>query len=119
MPEQTFEFEHNTTVTRHLRVKANHLYQAREKASLPEVAVGDGVELLEEYTTVDVKFLSATSGMVFDGREIGTILAALRMYQVAGYIQKDLEEIATDNFTLKPLDYDEIKKLCEKVNCGG
>lgn len=57
-----------------------------------------------------------------DRRELATILAALRYFQV-GVQDRDPNrsaatyEIATDCGTLKPLTHDEICDLCERLNC--
>ena len=57
-----------------------------------------------------------------DERELATILAALRFYQdeniQGGQVIPDefIEEVATDGGLLKPLDFQEVSKLCERLN---
>lgn len=53
-----------------------------------------------------------------DPRELGTVLAALRVYQdkVASSVSDALEDISTDGGTQEPLSYDEIDDLCDKLN---
>lgn len=56
-------------------------------------------------------------------REIGTVLAALRLWQQlierSGlHEQPLLADIATDGDTIEPLDADEIEALCEALNLG-
>ena len=59
-----------------------------------------------------------------DERELATILAALRIYQDEYFrIRPDIpdqaiKDIATDCGALKPLDYSEVNKLCERINVG-
>ena len=57
--------------------------------------------------------------MNFDKREIGTILAALRVWQRT-FSTRHLAEydIATNGGTLKPLAASEVDALCERINCG-
>lgn len=56
------------------------------------------------------------------GRELGTILAALRAWQDqvdGGFeIESKYEDIATDGGTHEMLDGEEIDALCEKLNLG-
>lgn len=60
--------------------------------------------------------------LVVDGRELATILAALRFHQDenlrAGPDIPDraIEDIATDGGSLKPLDFKEVTALCERIN---
>ena len=62
--------------------------------------------------------------LCIDDRERGTILAALRFHQDEnlqgrrGIADLHLREIATDGGRLKPLNYDEVGRLCERLNCG-
>jgi hypothetical protein len=55
-------------------------------------------------------------------RELATILAALRFHKdenIRGSRQiadKFIKEIATDGGLLKPLDFDEVGNLCERLN---
>ena len=57
-------------------------------------------------------------------RQLATILAALRFHQdenlqAGGDIpDQSIREIATDGGSIKPLDFDEVEKLCEKLNLG-
>ena len=60
--------------------------------------------------------------LVFDGRELATILAALRFHQdenlrVGSDIPDEaIMDIATDSGSLKPLDYNDVSRLCERIN---
>ena len=60
-----------------------------------------------------------------DERELATILAALRFYQdeniQGGQVIPDefIEEVATDGGLLKPLDFQEVSRLCERLNLDG
>jgi hypothetical protein len=50
-------------------------------------------------------------------QEAATILAALRRWQATTiFMERSLNEIATDMGTLTPLNNDEIDQLCEKIN---
>ena len=55
-------------------------------------------------------------------RELATILAALRFHQDENLqggpeiTDQFIKEIATDGGLLKPLDFDEVGKLCERLN---
>ncbi|MCK4374765.1 MAG: hypothetical protein KAX19_05525, partial [Candidatus Brocadiae bacterium] len=57
-----------------------------------------------------------------DGRELATVLAALRYYQDenlqggAGIPDEAIRDIASDGGRLKPLDFDEVGQLCERLN---
>jgi hypothetical protein len=60
--------------------------------------------------------------LVVDGRELATILAALRFHQdenlrmgpdIPDMVIKD---IATDSGSLKPLNYKDVSRLCERIN---
>ena len=53
-----------------------------------------------------------------DDRELGTILAALRLLQKQG-CPDHLTDIATEGFSLDPMARDEIYDLCERLNTGG
>ena len=60
--------------------------------------------------------------LVVDGRELATILAALRFHQdenlQAGRDIPDcaIKDIATDGGSLKPLNSNEVGRLCERIN---
>ena len=60
--------------------------------------------------------------LVVDGRELATILAALRFHQdenlrVGPDIpDRIIKDIATDGGSLKPLDFKDISSLCERIN---
>ena len=60
--------------------------------------------------------------VVVDGRELATILAALRFHQdenlrIGSEIPDQvIKDIATDGGSLKPLDSNEVSGLCEKIN---
>jgi hypothetical protein len=63
--------------------------------------------------------------LVVDGRELATILAALRFHQdenlQTGRDIRDqvIKDIATDNGSLKPLNSQDVSRLCERMNtCG-
>ena len=59
---------------------------------------------------------------VVDRRELATILAALRFHQDenlqnrSGIPDKVIKDIATDEGSLKPLDFKAVNRLCEKIN---
>ena len=55
------------------------------------------------------------------GRELATVLAALRVYQQqlemnGGAPPQDVEDIATNVFECEPMSVDEIDELCERLN---
>lgn len=53
---------------------------------------------------------------VLDARQKATVLAALRYYQhQAAVIPTEIDEIATENFTIHGLDSYEIDWLCDKL----
>ena len=60
--------------------------------------------------------------LVVDGRELATILAALRFHQDenlgAGPEIPDraILDIATDSGSLKPLNFKDVDRLCERIN---
>ncbi len=60
--------------------------------------------------------------LAVDERELATILAALRFHQDENLqarrdiADQAIREIATNSGSLKSLDFDEIEKLCEKIN---
>ena len=55
-------------------------------------------------------------------RELATILAALRFHQDEnlqggrGIPDRSIKDIATDSGTLRPLDFQEVGRLCERLN---
>ena len=54
--------------------------------------------------------------------EIGTILAALRLYQrrlLRGGIPVEIDDLATDGGEHDALTAEEIDRLCERINFGG
>ena len=59
-----------------------------------------------------------------NGRELATILAALRFHQDEnlrtgpGIADQAVEEIATDGGSLKPLNFEDVSRLCERINLG-
>ena len=60
--------------------------------------------------------------MKLNDRELGTVLAALRLWQ--NECSNDatdgaLWDIATNGDTVQPLLDDEIDELCERLNSGG
>ena len=60
--------------------------------------------------------------LAVDGCELATILAALRFHQDEnlrtgpGIADQAIEEIASDGGSLKPLDFDDVSRLCERMN---
>ena len=60
--------------------------------------------------------------LVVDERELATILAALRFHQdenlqgCSDIADQAIKEIATNSGSLKPLDFNEVGKLCERIN---
>ena len=60
--------------------------------------------------------------LVVDGRELATILAALRFHQdenLQGHsdiADQAIKEIATNSGSLKPLGFDEVETHCERIN---
>lgn len=59
---------------------------------------------------------------VVDGRELATILAALRFHQDENLQNRSdipdevIKDIASDGGSLKPLGFNEVNRLCEKIN---
>ena len=59
---------------------------------------------------------------VVDQRELATILAALRFHQDENLRNRSditdemIKDIATDGGSLKPLDFNDVSRLCEKIN---
>jgi hypothetical protein len=51
-----------------------------------------------------------------DNRELGTVLAALRVWQGMGQVSQSIQDIATDGGTIEPLNNEEIDALCERIN---
>ena len=60
--------------------------------------------------------------LVVDGRELATILAALRFHQdenlrdCSDIPDEVIKDIATDGGSLKPLNFENVNTLCEKIN---
>ncbi len=60
--------------------------------------------------------------LVVDERELATILAALRFHQdenlriCPDIPDRAIKDIATDCGSLKPLDFDDVSRLCERIN---
>jgi len=60
--------------------------------------------------------------LAVDGRELATILAALRFHQDEnlrtgpGIADQAIEEIASDGGSLKPLNLEDVSRLCERMN---
>ena len=61
-------------------------------------------------------------GLVVDGRELATILAALRFHQDENLRigpdipDRAIKDIATDSGSLKPLNFKDVSRLCERIN---
>ena len=59
---------------------------------------------------------------VVDWRELATILAALRFHQDENLQNRSeipdevIKDIASDGSSLKPLGFNEVNRLCEKIN---
>lgn len=66
--------------------------------------------------------LNKTITPALDDRELATVLAALRFHQDENLQGSDdipdlaIKEIATNSGSLKPLNFKEIGKLCERIN---
>jgi len=66
--------------------------------------------------------LNKTITPAIDERELATILAALRFHQdenlqgCSDIPDQAIREIATNCGLLKPLDFNEVEKLCERIN---
>lgn len=61
--------------------------------------------------------------LTVDDRELATILAALRFHQdenlqVRNIPDQAIKDIATDCGSLEPMNFDEVGKLCERINAG-
>ena len=62
--------------------------------------------------------------LLVDDRELATILAALRYHQAENLQGTDeipglaIREIATDVGHLKALDFEDVDRLCERLNLG-
>ena len=55
--------------------------------------------------------------MPMDIRELSTVLAALRWWQLRGDLGSDAcNDVATDGGTVEPLSLAEIDTLCERLN---
>jgi hypothetical protein len=60
--------------------------------------------------------------LIVDGRELATILAALRFHQDENLRDSSdipdevIKDIATDCGSLKPLDFKDVDRLCERIN---
>ena len=60
--------------------------------------------------------------LAVDGCELATILAALRFHQDEnlrtgpGIADQAIEEIASDGGSLKPLNFEDVSRLCERIN---
>ncbi len=53
-----------------------------------------------------------------DERELSTVLAALRLWQLTKSYRQDLDDIATNDNTVFAMDENEIDTLCQRLNCG-
>ncbi len=68
--------------------------------------------------------VAKTSALHANRRELATILAALRFHQDEdlqagrGIPDRFIKGIATDGGVLKPLNYQEVSELCERLNAG-
>ena len=66
--------------------------------------------------------LKKTVTLTVDDRELATILAALRFHQdenlqrAADIADQAIKEIATNSSSLRHLDFDEVARLCERIN---
>jgi hypothetical protein len=62
--------------------------------------------------------------LVVDERELATILAALRFHQdenlrcSCGIADQEIKDIASSCGSLKPLNFDDVSRLCERMNLG-
>jgi len=62
--------------------------------------------------------------LTVDRRELATILAALRFHQDENLRigpdipDRTVKDIAADCGSFKPLDFDEVSRLCERINLG-
>jgi hypothetical protein len=54
--------------------------------------------------------------MQLNSRQLGTVLAALRLWQQSRPSNPDLRDIATDFGAFQALDVYEIDELCEDLN---
>jgi hypothetical protein len=119
-----FKIERVTTIRQQLQVKnygdqETALLIARD--STDEQLSGDpNVKVVSETKTV-VAWPEADEPptIKLDPRELGTMLAALRLWQAAGHRPLELEVIASDEGSFEPLDADEIDALAQRLNCGG
>lgn len=59
-----------------------------------------------------------TDVYAFNDREHSTILAALRYWQARGVAPVGIQDIATNDGAVEPLDDVEIDALCERFNMG-
>jgi hypothetical protein len=108
-----------------LEVKAVNEAQA-EKLAEKIIQSMDSVTFLEalELQHLDTEVIPLKDEFILsvDERHLATILAALRFHQDenlrAGTEIPDckINDIATDCGTLKPLNFDEVNKLCERIN---
>ena len=68
--------------------------------------------------------MKKTVPLTVDQRELATILAALRFHQdenlqgASEIPDRVIRDIATDGGNLQPLTFDEIDRLCERLNLG-
>ena len=62
--------------------------------------------------------------LVVDERELATILAALRFHQDenlrigSDIADQTIKDVASDCGSFKPLNFDEVSRLCERMNLG-
>ena len=108
-----------------LEVNADKEDQAEESAekiiqSMNSVTFLETLEL--QHLDTEITPLKEEFTLAVDERDLATILAALRFYQdenLRGRTEipdRKINDIATDCGTLKPLNFDEVSRLCEKIN---
>ena len=62
--------------------------------------------------------------LTVDRRELATILAALRFHQDENLqigpdiADQTIKDVASDCGSFKPLNFDEVSRLCERMNLG-
>ena len=108
-----------------LEVKVGNESQAQESADKIIQSMDSNIflEALElQQLDTEITQLKEELTIAVDERQLATILAALRFHQDEN-LKADIEipdckisEIATDCATLKPLNFNEVSKLCESIN---
>ena len=108
-----------------LEVNADKDDQAGESAeriiqSMDSVTFLEALEL--QHLDTEITPLKDEFTLTADERQLATILAALRFYQdenLQGRTEipdSKINDIATDCGTFKPLTFDEVSTLCERIN---